>query len=80
MPPMGNWDSEGLAGLRIQSLFIVGDEDDISGFDPGMKTHFGGAVNAERYMLVYESARHNVGGNPPPPEALADFSTRESYD
>jgi hypothetical protein len=79
-PPSSNWDSDGLTGLRVPSLFIVGDEDDISGFNPGVKTLFDGAVNSERCMLVYENARHNVGGNPPPPEALSGFSARESYD
>ena len=75
----GNWDEHGLAGMRIPSLFIVGDQDDVSGFDPGVKDLFVGAVNSERCMLVYENARHNVGGNPGP-EALDDFSMRESFD
>jgi len=79
-PPASNWDAEGLADIRIPSLFIVGDHDDISGFHPGVKNLFEGAVNSERCMLVYENARHNVGGNPPPPEALSNFSTRESFD
>src|ERR1043165_8849670 len=39
-----------------------------------------GAVNSERWMLVYENARHNVGGNPPPPEALGKFSTQAFFD
>jgi hypothetical protein len=79
-PPASNWEAEGLAGIRIPSMFLVGDQDDISGYDPGVKNLFEGAVNSERCMLVYENARHNVGGNPPPPEALSDFSTRESFD
>jgi hypothetical protein len=78
--PPSNWDGKGLAGIRIPSLFIVGDQDDISGFNPGVQNLFEGAVNSERCMLVYENARHNVGGNPPPPEALSDFQTRESFD
>ena len=79
-PPYNNWDDEGLAGLRIPSLFIVGDQDDISGYEQGVKRLFDGAINSERWMLVYENARHNTGGNPPPPEALGDFTTRESFD
>lgn len=78
--PPSNWDEKGLAGIRIPSLFIVGDQDDISGFEPGVKNLFEDAVNSERCLLVYENARHNVGGNPPPPEALSDFATRETFD
>ncbi len=79
-PPASNWNTEALADIHIPSLFIVGDQDDVAGFDPGVKTLFDGAVHSERCMLVYENARHNVGGNPPPPEALANFTARESFD
>ncbi len=79
-PPQSAWDKNGLAGIRIPSLFIDGDQDDISDFEAGVKPAFEAAVNSDRWLLVYENARHNVGGNPPPPEALSDFSTQESFD
>jgi predicted dienelactone hydrolase len=79
-PPYNSWDAEGLAGIRIPSLFIVGDQDDISGYEPGVKHAFEGAVNSDRCLLVYENARHNIGGNPAPPEAMASFVTREFFD
>ena len=79
-PPQNNWDSEGLAGIRIPSLFIAGDQDDVSGFEQGTRKAFNGAVNSERYLLVFENARHNVGGNPPPAEALGNFTTRAFFD
>lgn len=79
-PPINSWDDAGLAGIRIPSLFIVGDQDDISLFEQGVRRVFDGAVNSERCMLVYENARHNVGANPPPPGVPLDFRTRESFD
>lgn len=79
-PPQNAWDAAGLAGLRIPSLFIDGDQDDVSDYARGVKPAFDRAVHSERWLLVYENARHNVGGNPPPPEALADFNTEESFD
>jgi predicted dienelactone hydrolase len=79
-PPQNNWDAEGLAGIRIPSLFIAGDQDDVSGFEQGTRKAFDGAVNSERYLLVFENARHNVGGNPPPPEALGTFEGRAFFD
>jgi predicted dienelactone hydrolase len=79
-PPHNNWEANGLAGIRMPALFIVGDRDDTSGYEQGVKKAFEGAVNSPRYMLVYENARHNVGGNPPPPEALGNFVARAFFD
>jgi predicted dienelactone hydrolase len=79
-PPQNNWDAQGLAGIRIPSLFIAGDQDDVSGFEQGTRKAFNGAVNSERYLLVFQNARHNVGGNPPPPEALGNFTSRTFFD
>jgi predicted dienelactone hydrolase len=79
-PPYNSWDATGLAGIRIPSLFIVGDQDDVSGYDLGVKPAFAGAVNSDRCLLVYQNARHNVGGNPAPAEALGSFTTREFFE
>jgi predicted dienelactone hydrolase len=79
-PPQNNWDAQGLAGIHIPSLFIAGDQDDVSGFEQGTRKAFNGAVNSERYLLVFENARHNVGGNPAPSEALGNFTSRTFFD
>jgi predicted dienelactone hydrolase len=79
-PPYNFWDAEGLAGIHIPMLMIAGDQDDVSDFKNGIKPAFEKAVNSDRCLLVYENARHNVGGNPAPPEALANFTTQEFYD
>jgi predicted dienelactone hydrolase len=79
-PPYNSWDADGLAGIHIPTLFIAGDQDDISNFMQGIKPTFERAVNSERCLLVYENANHNVGGNPAPPEALSNFTTREFFD
>ena len=65
----GVWDAEGLAGLKLPTLFIAGSKDDISGYEKGIKAIYDGAVNADRYMLTYMNARHNVAPNPPPVES-----------
>ncbi|GAA4451123.1 hypothetical protein GCM10023189_12690 [Nibrella saemangeumensis] len=61
----GVWDAEGLKGLRLPTLFIAGGKDDVSGYDKGIKLIYEGAVNADRYMLTYVNARHNVAPNAP---------------
>jgi predicted dienelactone hydrolase len=79
-PPYKSWDANGLAGIHIPALVIAGDQDDISDFQNGIKPAFEKMVYSDRCMLVYENARHNVGGNPPPPEAFAGFQMLEYFD
>jgi len=67
----GVWDAEGLKGLKKPTLFIAGSQDDISGYEKGIKAIYEGAINADRYLLTYMNARHNVAPNPPPAESLA---------
>lgn len=66
----GVWDAEGLKGLRVPTFFVAGSQDDISGYEKGIKAIYTGATNVERYLLTYENARHNVAPNPPPVESL----------
>lgn len=66
----GVWDTESLKGLKIPTFFFAGSQDDISGYDKGIKAIYNGVVNTDRYMLTYMNARHNVAPNPPPAESL----------
>lgn len=61
----GVWNDEGLQNLRIPTFLIAGSEDDISGYEEGVKAIYEGAVNTDRYLLTYLNARHNVAPNPP---------------
>lgn len=69
-PPFSAWDAAGLAGIKVPSLFIAGDHDDVADYSNGIRPAFEQAVHSERCLLVYENARHNTGGNPPPDMAL----------
>ena len=79
-PPYNTWDAESLTGIHIPSLFIVGDHDDVAGYENGPKQAMQLAVNSDRCLLVYENARHNTGGNPPPPDLALDYKTLQSFD
>jgi predicted dienelactone hydrolase len=79
-PPHHSWSAAGLAAIHIPSLFIAGDQDDVSDFEHGILPAFNHSIHSDRCLLVYENARHNVGGNPPPAEALGTFTTREFFD
>ena len=75
----GVWDADGLAGLTRPILFVAGDKDDISGYEKGTKAIYEGAVNADRYLLTYANARHNVAPNPPPAESLKPGLPLDEY-
>lgn len=75
----GIWDKEGLLGLKVPTFFIAGSEDDISGYENGIKAIFTGATNVERYLLTYANARHNIAPNPPPSESLAPGLPFDEY-
>lgn len=66
----GVWDAETLKGLKVPTFFVAGSQDDVSGYEKGIKAIYEGATNAERYLLTYRNARHNVAPNPPPAEAF----------
>lgn len=66
----GVWDANGLAGLKTPTLFVAGSQDDISGYEKGIKAIYEGAVNSDRYLLTYINARHNVAPNPPAPATM----------
>ena len=75
----GAWDSTGLVGLTRPTFFIAGSEDDISKYEKGIKAIYDGARNANRYLLTYQNARHNVAPNPAPPEARVEGLPIDEY-
>lgn len=79
-PPFSVWSAEGLAGIHIPSLIIAGDQDDVSNFSGGIKRIFDQSIHSDRCLLVYENARHNVGGNPAPREAQGSYDRLEFFE
>ncbi len=75
----GVWDVETLKGLKVPTFFIAGSQDDVSGYEKGIKAIYTGAVNADRYLLTYANARHNVAPNPPPADALQPGLHNDEY-
>jgi hypothetical protein len=74
------WDARGLSGLRLPTFFVAGSQDDVSGYEKGVKAMYEGAVHADRYLLTYVNARHNVAPNPPPgADGQVDVPFEEYY-
>lgn len=73
------WDADGLAGVRTPVLFISGDQDDVAGYQDGVKRLFEGTLNADRYLLTYVGGRHNSAPNPPSPAMWSNPDDFQSY-
>lgn len=72
-PGVGAFDAASLSGMRTPLLFIAGDHDHISGYADGIGALFRATTGTERWMLVYENARHNVAGYPIPAFASSSY-------
>ena len=46
-------------------LFVAGDKDNVSGYENGTRLIFEEATNADRYLLTFANARHNVAPTRP---------------
>ncbi|MFD2934887.1 alpha/beta hydrolase family protein [Spirosoma flavum] len=75
----GVWDATGLSALTLPTLLVAGSKDDVSGYEKGIKAIYEGAVNADRYLLTYVNARHNVAPNPPPLASMLPGASVEDY-
>jgi predicted dienelactone hydrolase len=73
------WTAATVAKFGKPVLMIDGSEDDIVDVKQGVTWIFDQMASNDRHFLLFQNARHNVGGNPPPLEADGDFSTREYF-
>jgi predicted dienelactone hydrolase len=78
-PDTRSWNAEGLSKMTTPILMISGDQDDVVNHKQGVSWLFDNLTNADRRLLVYQQARHNIAGNPVPISADTDFSTLEFF-
>ena len=76
-PPLRAWSAEGVAAVTVPTLLVVGDQDDVSGYDPGVAWLYANLSGADRRMLVYENARHNIALNGVTPSQAGRFTDLE---
>lgn len=75
----GFWDAEGLSGIGIPMLFVAGSEDDVSGYENGIRAIWQGATNVDRALLTFDNANHNAGAPMPPPAESFRFDERLGF-
>jgi predicted dienelactone hydrolase len=78
-PDNRSWSATDLAKITAPVLMIAGDQDDVVNFDHGVSWIFDHLTGADRKLLVFQAARHNIVGNPVPITEAADFSTLEFF-
>jgi predicted dienelactone hydrolase len=79
-PPLRAWTAQSLARITVPSLLIVGDHDDVSGYADGVAWLYGAMQSADRSLLVYENARHNIARDGTPPSLVGEFQSVERYE
>ncbi|MEP4766385.1 MAG: dienelactone hydrolase [Roseibium sp.] len=66
------WDADGLAGIRVPTLYVAGSVDDVSGYADGVRKIWEESTGTERHLLTFISANHNAAAPmPAPAEAYA---------
>lgn len=63
----GVWDADGLGGVNIPTMFIAGSCDDVSGYQPGVRSLWEGVTSVDRALLTFENANHNAAAPIPAP-------------
>jgi len=61
-----------LSKVRVPSLFVAGELDDVSGYKDGVEALFKANSAEDKYLLVYENARHNIAAHPAPKVAYSN--------
>jgi len=69
-----------LANIQVPTLYVSGDEDDISGYEQGVKRLYEQTNKQDNYLLVYENARHNIAPHPAPKVAFGDDDIGHFYE
>ncbi|MDD7910714.1 dienelactone hydrolase [Pseudovibrio exalbescens] len=67
------WEVDGLKGIQIPMLFVAGSEDDVSGYEGGIRTIWEEAGAVDRALLTFEHANHNAGAPMPAPREAYRF-------
>ena len=74
------WTDEALTGVTAPLLVFAGSEDDVSDYEHGIRRIFEQANGAERFMLVFQNAQHNLVQVKAPPAAHLDVRSWMTFE
>lgn len=74
------WTESALSGIRAPLLVLAGSQDDVSDFENGIRRVYDAAVNADRHMLVFQNAQHNLVQVPAPKSAHLDVRSWMTFE
>ena len=78
-PDNRSWTAAGLSQIKMPVLMVGGDHDDVADFGHGISWIYDNLTGADRSILIYRDARHNIVNNPVPITAQTDFQTLEYF-
>ena len=79
-PAFGALKPAGVKAIKVPTLLVAGDQDDISGYADGTRAVWEAMSTAPRWLLTYENARHNIVQNAPPAGLPAGFRSWEALE
>ncbi|MFM5894481.1 MAG: alpha/beta hydrolase family protein, partial [Novosphingobium sp.] len=62
-PDSRAWTGSALSEIKVPVLMVAGNQDDVVNFKDGVTWLFDHMTGAQRYLLVYREARHNIVGD-----------------
>ena len=74
------WSGAGVAAVTAPTLFIVGGQDHVVGYDPGVRTLFETQLHALRYLLTFKEAAHSIALVGAPPAMRHNFWDLDSLE
>lgn len=78
-PATRMWASAGLAQITVPTLVIDGGSDDIADYSNGVRWLFQQMVSADRYLLTYLEARHNIAMNAAPDSVSKNYLYMDKF-
>jgi predicted dienelactone hydrolase len=70
----GVWNAEGLSDISIPMLVVGGSQDDVSGYENGIRAIWKNASNSDRALLTFDNANHSAGAPMPAPKESYYFN------
>ncbi len=79
-PEAGMFTDTALANISAPLMVLGGSEDDISNFNEGIKRIFDKTIGADRHLVVFQNALHNIVQVPAPPAAHLDVVPWQTFE